>query len=288
MKIALITDEITQDFNESLAFAIEHKLSALEFRSMDDKAIHLIDDKTLREWKEKLDENNIKTCCIAGSFYKCEPLEHLIEDELAKLERLCEQADILDTKYIRGFAFFASDSGAMSAKEIAPYFKKPIEILEKYDKVLLLEADPSVNTPTHAALAECLKEIQNERVAAIFDPGNSIYAIPPEKPYPTAYEAIKPFIKHIHIKDSIHAQSDSYCVKVGTGEVDYENLLKAILSDGYSGYFSMETHYRHNVQLSEEQMKRPGGSDFSNGGKEATAESIEALKQIAKKIELGK
>ncbi len=284
MNIALITDEITQNFDECLAFAIKHELSALEFRTMNDTAIHLIDDDTLKYWKLKLDENNIKTCCIAGSFYKCEPLKHLIEDELKKLKRLCEQADILDTKYIRGFTFFSNENNTMSAKEIAPYFEKPIEILKQYNKILLLEADPSVNTPTHACLAECIKEINSEYVGAIFDPGNSIYAQPPEQPYPTAYEKIKPYIKHIHIKDSIYVKNETYCVKVGTGEVGYAELLKAVLNDGYSGYFSMETHYRHNVNLSEEQMKKPGGNVFSSGGMQASAESIEALKEIYNQI----
>ncbi len=284
MKIALITDEVTQNFEECLAFAIKHKLSALEFRTMNDMAIHLIDDDTLKYWKLKLDENNIKTCCIAGSFYKCEPLDNLIEEELKKLKRLCEQADILDAKYIRGFAFFSSENKTMSAKEIAPYFEKPIEILKQYNKTLLLEADPSVNTPTHALLAECIKEINSEYVGAIFDPGNSIYAEPPEQPYPTAYEQIKPYMKHIHIKDSIYVKNDTYCVKVGTGEVGYTELLKAVFNDGYSGYFSMETHYRHDVNLSEEQMKTPGGSVFSSGGMQASAESIEALQEIYNQI----
>ncbi len=284
MKLSLITDEITQSFDESVIFAKQHGLKALEFRTVDDTPIHLIDDDTLKCWKKRLDENGLKTCCLAGSFFKCEMIQNDIDSELEKLELLCEKADILDTKYIRGFTFFAPKSGIVEAKEIAPYFKRPIEILKKYNKTLLLEADPTVNTPTHATLAELIKAIDSPCVAAIFDPGNSIYASPPEQPYPCAYNAIKPFIRHIHIKDSINAKPECYCVKVGDGEVNYPQLLKAIIDDGYDGYFSMETHYRHNVVLTEEQMKRPGGSEFSNGGKEATSESIEALKKLYESI----
>ena len=48
----------------------------------------------------------------------------------------------------------------------------------------------------------------------------------------------------------------------------------------FRSWLSMETHYRLNARLSEEQLRRPGGAAFSEGGAAATAESVAALKEI--------
>ena len=150
-------------------------------------------------------------------------------------------------------------------------------------KTLLLEADPSVNTSNHAALARLVEAIGSPRVRAIFDPGNCLYDPLGETPYPDGYEAIRPFFAHVHIKDAVRAVPESFCVKVGTGQVGYPALLRRLAADGYAGWLSMETHYRLDSHLTEEQMRLPGGAGFSAGGAAATAESVAALKDILQK-----
>ena len=70
---------------------------------------------------------------------------------------------------------------------------------------------------------------------------------------------------------------------MGTGQVGYPALLRRLAADGYAGWLSMETHYRLDSHLTEEQMRLPGGAGFSAGGAAATAESVAALKDILQK-----
>lgn len=63
---------------------------------------------------------------------------------------------------------------------------------------------------------------------ATFDPGNCLYDPLGETPYPDGYEAIRPFFAHVHIKDAVRAVPESYCVKVGTGQVGYPALLRRL------------------------------------------------------------
>ena len=88
---------------------------------------------------------------------------------------------------------------------------------------------------------------------------------------------------HVHIKDAVRAQPETYCVKVGTGQVGYPALLRRLAQDGYDGWLSMETHYRKDSRLTEEQLRLPGGAGFSAGGAAATAECIDALKELLRK-----
>lgn len=283
MKISFITDEVTQSFDEAVRFARQNGLAGLELRSVEDTAIDMLPAETLRAWRRRLDAEGLTVCGLASSFYKCAPEPDAVEAELAKLERLCAAADILGCAFIRGFAFFAPEEGPLPAETMAPYFERPVRLLEQRGKTLLLEADPSVNTSNHAALARLVEAIGSPRVRAIFDPGNCLYDPLGETPYPDGYEAIRPFFAHVHIKDAVRAVPESYCVKVGTGQVGYPALLRRLAADGYAGWLSMETHYRLDSHLTEEQMRLPGGAGFSAGGAAATAESVAALKDILQK-----
>ena len=279
MKLAFITDEATQSLAEAIAFAKRHKLDGVELRSVDGLPIDQIPQSTLLSYRKALDDADLRVCNLAGSFFKSKPQEQ--EAELKKLGRLCDAADILGCDTIRGFAFFASASGPEITEETLAAFSPAVELLTKRGKQLLLEADPSVNTTNHAALAELLHRLDSPALGAIYDPGNDIYDPLHEVPYPDGYEAVRSWLRHVHIKDAkLDADGNPQCVCIGTGAVDYPRLLRALLRDGYQGWLSLETHYRKNAVISEALMRQPGGAAFSEGGLAATAESIDALRTL--------
>ena len=279
MKLAFITDEATQSLAEAIAFAKRHELDGVELRSVDGLPIDQIPQSTLLSYRKALDNAGLRVCNLAGSFYKSKPQAR--DAELEKLVRLCDAADILGCDTIRGFAFFASASGPEITKETLAAFPPAIELLTKRGKLLLLEADPRVNTTNHAALAELLRRLDSPALGAIYDPGNDIYDPLHEVPYPDGYEAVRPWLRHVHIKDAaLDADGNPQCVCIGTGAVDYPRLLRALLRDGYQGWLSLETHYRKNAVISEVLMRQPGGAAFSEGGLAATAESIDALRTL--------
>ncbi len=281
MKIAFITDEMTQSFDEALEFAVQYKLDGLELRSVHDTPIDSILETDLREMKQRLDQHALVVPVLASSFYKCEmDNEDVIAAELEKLERLCVRADILDSRYIRGFTFFHAGPFDEVMPKILPYFDEPIKMLERYDKILLLEADPSVNGTNHREIAAFIKSLGSDRVRAIFDPGNSLYDPKGEVPVPDGYHAIKDVMEHVHIKDVVITKDGPECVKVGTGKVSYKSLLERLVEDRYDGWLSLETHYRSGIVLTEEQMRIPQGSIFSKGGYTAMHESLESLREL--------
>lgn len=278
IKLAFITDEATQDLAEAITFAKEHGLQGVELRSVADTPIDRIDHDTLRKYKNMLDEAELTVCNLASSFFKCLPGQ--AEPEYDKLVRLCDAADILECDTIRGFVFFAEGEPKIT-DEMIVRFAPAVEILRNRNKQLLLEADPSVNTTNHAALAAFLDWLNCPEVGAIYDPGNDIYDRYREVPYPDGYNAVKHHIRHVHIKDAVRNENDEpECVCIGTGWVDYPGLIRALSADGYDGWMSLETHYRLGAAISEELMTRPGGSAFSEGGMGATAESAAALRKL--------
>lgn len=281
MKIAYITDELTQRFDEALAFAIRHKMDGLELRSVEGQAIDEIDTGQLKAWRTRLDEHGLSVPVLSSSFYKCDINDRTaVEADWAKLERLCERAKILGSRYIRGFGFFSAGDFDDVLPRIVALYQKPLEILEEQDQMLLLEADPSVNGSNHGLLSRLIEAIGSRRIGAIYDPGNDIYDPIREVPYPDGYEAIQAQLRHIHIKDAVMTDRGPECVKIGTGLVDYPGLLRRLLQDNYDGWLSLETHYRAGTELTEEQMRIPKGADFSAGGLAAMEESLLALRKL--------
>lgn len=276
MKLAYITDEATQDFEQAIRFATAHCLDGVELRSVQDMAIDRVPVSTLRIWRRMLDDAGLSVCCLSSSFYKCAYQD--AGQEMEKLARLCDVADLLACRLIRGFAFFSAPP--VPLEKLTEVFTDPIELLCRRDKLLLLEADPSVHTTNHRLLANLLARIGHPRVGAIYDPGNDLFDPEGERPYPDGYEAIRPYLMHIHIKDAQQYDGGLQCLKIGEGEVGYADLLPRLLADGYDGWLSLETHYRTTAQLSEAQMRLPQGQAFSQGGMDATAESIEALRAL--------
>lgn len=283
MKISFITDEATQSFCDAVALAKKYSLDGIELRSVENLPIDSISRPMLYRWKRMLDDNSLLVPCLSSSFYKCDMADiNQHKYEIEKLVRLCDAADILECKLIRGFTFFRNTQHDVTLDELLPYFVEDVaDILQKRGKQLLLEADPSVNTTNHMSLANFLSRLNNNNFAAIYDPGNDLYDPLHEKPFPDGYNAIKKYTSHIHIKDAVFGElNEITCVKPGSGLVGYPLLLSRLVDDGYAGWLSLETHYRKSIVLSEEQMRLPQGTAFSEGGMEAMEESILALQEM--------
>lgn len=287
MKLSLITDEATQDFFEAVAFAKAHGLDGVELRSVGELPIDSIAPDTLVQWRQTLDEFGLSVSCLAGSFYKCDADDPIRRGmEMDKLERLCDAADVLGCDFIRGFCFFRPESGAYPIQELARFFKEPEALLRKRNKRMLLEADPTVNTSNHKTLAELLSLLDKDVFGAVYDPGNDLYDPFGEIPYPEGYEAIFPHLCHIHVKDAVFDGAGVLtCVRPGRGLVGWPLILSRLIDDGYKGWLTLEPHYRKNVMLTEQQMRLPQGSAFTQGGMEAAGESVQALREMLMEAE---
>lgn len=281
MKLGIITDEVTQDIKQAVAFAKKHNLNGVELRSVNDMNIDQIQLCKVKEIKKIIEDAALEVCNLSSSFFKCSidsRQEYL--DNMEKLKRLIERAHILNCSSIRGFSFFQSGSFFDRLDEITERFEGPIQIVEDEGISMLLEADPSVFTTNYKKLAKLLTALNHKAVNAIYDPGNDIYDTDCENPYPEGFDAIAPFIRHVHIKDARLVNGKPESVKIGTGCVPYNEIFKALSGVGYEGYVVLETHYRPYAQIPEELLKRPGGSLFSYNGDIASEESMVELKKI--------
>ena len=64
-----------------------------------------------------------------------------------------------------------------------------------------------------------------------------------DRPFLKAIRKFKDLIGHVHLKDALIEKGDPKCVPIGEGEVPFVDQLQALQNDGFTGLFTIETHY---------------------------------------------
>lgn len=276
LKTGIITDEVSQDLSIAIQVAKDYHLDALEIRSVNEKNPFQMEKADFAAIRRQADDAGLVVCGVGSPFFKCDYFDvPAVNAHMEGLKRAIEGAHMLDTRLIRGFNFWRND--ALTNTRIAEKFIPVVQLLEAEDMVMALESEPSVNAGNMEKLAAFLKVVDHPRVQALYDPGNEICDIsapPPE----IGYEKLKHRIAHVHIKDMTRTPDGYDPACIGEGQVDFSAIFAALRRDGYSGYATLETHWRVQERMDEGLMTRPQGSGFSSGGEAASRICLDILR----------
>ncbi|MFL5590515.1 MAG: sugar phosphate isomerase/epimerase family protein, partial [Ktedonobacteraceae bacterium] len=102
---------------------------------------------------------------------------------------------------------------------------------------LLHENEKDIYGDTIARCVDLLQSCSAPQFQAAFDPANFIQC--EQTPYPDAYDALRPWLRYVHVKD---ARPDGSVVVAGEGASHWPELLQRLRSDGYDGFLSLEPH----------------------------------------------
>jgi sugar phosphate isomerase/epimerase len=257
---AVITDEITQEFERALDVMLEYGVRDAELRGLWGTNIMDLSPEQLARAKGALDERGMRVCGIASPLYKCDlqprerggekgPLhlavERSLDEQLTLLEHAIELARYFDTNLIRIFAFWKQ--GELTDEllgRIVNALRPAASRAERAGVVLGLENEGACMLGTGAETVRALKAIDSPALRCVWDPGNAFFS--GETAYPDGYRAVRPYVTHVHVKDGRRDGPDGkpYWVVVGEGEIDYRGQIAALMEDGYTGLMSLETHYK--------------------------------------------
>jgi sugar phosphate isomerase/epimerase len=290
-KLSVISDEVSQDFQRVVDVCQEYDVPLVEPRSVWDTAPHELSDDQLDEMGRILDEAGMGVACIAAPFLKCDLGDAAqYQEHLGILRRCIEMAHRFDCKIIRGFTFWKTGPAEDVWQQLLDAYDEPISICEAEDVYIGIENEASTHIATAAEAERLYADLASDRIRAIWDPANEVYAEDGELPFPDAYARMKPNLIHVHIKDAVRDASSpegARCVPVGIGgRIDYPGQFQALIDDGYEGACSLETHWRPEAALDEDLLNRPGGSAFSEGGEYASRVCLENVREIIKSLDV--
>jgi len=257
--IAVINDEISQDFEQACHVASGFGMKWIELRGMWNKNILDLDANQVTESLRLLKKYDLRVTDIGSPLFKVDfpgaPRSKFSpkHDEFnahfasaqqdAVLERSIELAKAFRTDRVRCFDFWRLDDPKPYRAEINEQLRKAAEKLGKQKLILVLENEMSCNTGTGKEAAETLAAVQTPSFMLNWDPGNA--ATLGEIPYPNGYDLLpKNRIGHCHCKDAVKNGDKYEWAAMGKGIIDWVGQFRALKKAGYHNAVSLETHWR--------------------------------------------
>jgi sugar phosphate isomerase/epimerase len=217
----------------------------------------LSDDELLRA-KDLLSEAGLTVVSIASPLLKCVlpnvsevdsrfqhdifASKHTFADQPRLAERAFHIAKLFEARIIRVFSYWRTARPEECFDAIVDALSGLAEKAAAEGLIIGLENEHACNIGTAAESAKVLAAVRHPNLKLVWDPANAMVA--GENPFPHGYGLLpKDRIAHVHAKDC-HMEGDTpVWGPLGTRHVDWKGQIAALVSDGYQGYISLETHW---------------------------------------------
>ena len=251
IRLSAFADEISPDLDEQIAVLNLEHIHFLDLRSVWNINVLDLTDQQVARIKETLDAHGIGVAAIGSPIGKV-PIDSSFDEHLHRFERAITVARALQTPYIRIFSFYPpategerDDSGAVNPAEYRDEVLRRLHEMTARARaagvILLHENEKDIYGDTIVRCVDLLQSCNDthfqSHFRAVLDPANFIQC--GQIPYPDAYEALRPWLEYVHVKD---ARSDGSVVAAGEGVTHWPELLQRLRADGYDGFLSLEPH----------------------------------------------
>ena len=161
----------------------------------------------------------------------------LAEENKRIVAEYLKAAKILGTKYVRVLGDdgpAATDDG--NDEEVLTQLLDLIPLAEEAGVKILLETN-GVYSDT-ARLKALLDRIHSENIGALWDIHHP-YRFAHESPE-TTVQNLGMYISHVHVKDSVEENGEILYKLMGEGDMPIKEMIRALASINFEGYFSLE------------------------------------------------
>ena len=257
MDLAILTDEISLDLDEALGEGKRLGFRKYELRCVDsyEHRVPYLNPGVEERLLNKVENQEIELTALTPGLFKIElsdteGIRKALEDALPKT---CEMATRLGAPRIIVFSFLRNGGG--NPEEALFILKQAGEIAAEHGLQLSIENEPGFFCDTGVNTAEFVKSINAENVGINWDPANALVA--GEAAYPVGYDAVRPYIQNVHIKDAIPVPPDKWENRlIGDGGVNWLGQLRALMNDKPIDHLTLETHVFPVLEATREDVRR--------------------------------
>lgn len=242
LRIGIITDEISPDFEEALVLGVSWGLRDFELRTLNGRRVPQLTageiQRLLRLQKERgLRFTALSPGAFKGTIHERERLEHELQETLPQTYQLARlfRAPVI---IVFGCKRAANDASGDRQRVVA-VLSRAAASARQHGLTLAVENEPGFWCDTGTNTAQMLAQCQAPNLRANWDPANAFGLN--EEPFPQGYEALKPWIANVHVKDT-RAGTLAACVPLGEGKVDWRAQLQALARDQLVAHVTLETH----------------------------------------------
>ena len=249
-------------FDQILENAKENGINYIEIRGINGKMrADEIEELTLERYPafaEKLNSYGIEIVGFgaSSSFHDPANCEKAYKEAIEAVE-ICNRLGI---NFVRVFGNNVPDTENESEiiERVAYHCRKLCDhalMLDSKTPVnILLEAHGDFNT--HQRLFAVCSKVDRANFGIIWDVAHTDKAYADN--YIEFYRLMKPYIRHVHFKDHLRAESGFKICSVGEGDIPLINILETLKKDSFSGCISLEHEKKWVPDLAEpeEEFKR--------------------------------
>jgi sugar phosphate isomerase/epimerase len=266
-RVAVITDEISQDFDHACSVAAnDFGMEWVELRALWGKNISTLGDDDVSRAKAILLKYKLRVTDIASPLFKVDwpgaprskyspkadpktlsyGADFAFKEQQNVLEKCIALAKDFKTERIRCFDFWRLDDQAPYREAINAKLREAAEFAGKHSILLVLENEYECNTATGRESAKTLAAVQTPHLKLNWDPGNAV-ARGELDAFPAGWDLIpKDRIGHCHVKCAVSKPdkpSGFEWAAVGQGIPNWTAQFKALKKIGYHSAVSLETHW---------------------------------------------
>ncbi|MGF1475281.1 MAG: sugar phosphate isomerase/epimerase family protein [Geminicoccaceae bacterium] len=274
MKLGVITDGISRDFEHALQVMDAFDLDWAELQFLWDKEVGDLDDAEQNRALELLKRHGKRVSCIsrhifAGMPMTTRPGEPLHERHMDALKRCIAMAHRFGTGLVRimsgrkemilfgahGAETWNIAKGAWDA--LLPLIRPAIDLARSEGITLVVETGNGTMINSCWTARKLIDDLDAKgTLKVLWDPANNCWAH--ERAWPDGWETLQGgYLGHVHIKD-VHVDTPKAYLEVrpmGEGLLadQFQPIADALRADGYDGVISFESVYH------------PGDGDFEAG-----------------------
>jgi 3-dehydroshikimate dehydratase len=243
IRLSAFADEISPDLNEQIEVLQSEHIHFIDLRSAWKVNVLDFSDRQIEDIKHTLKAAKIEVAAIGSPIGKI-PIDNSFEEQLQHFDRAIAIAQAFETKYIRIFSFYPPLQGEASSSNPATYRSEVLSRLQEMTRraqaagvILIHENEKAIYGDSIERNVDLLQSINNPHFRSVLDPANYLQC--DQRPYPEAYEATKPWLEYVHIKD---VRSDGTMAVAGNGAARWPEILQRLRQDNYDGFLALEPH----------------------------------------------
>jgi L-ribulose-5-phosphate 3-epimerase len=257
--LAAITDEFSPDVDVALSAMENVGMTGAELRVVSGRNILDLSDAEVDRVSGVVRLHGMQVLSIASPLLKCElpgapPVDprlqqdifgspYTFQDQERLSKRAFEVADSTGARIIRVFSYWRTVDPAACFDGIVTALRGLADRAADRGLIIGIENEPACNIGTGRETARLLAALDHPALKVVWDPANAM--VLGETPYPDGYGALPAArIVHVHAKDCRVEDFKPEWGPIGDLDVDWNGQLDALLRDGYSGWLSLETHWR--------------------------------------------
>lgn len=248
MRLSAFADEISPDVNKQIAVLHDLDIHFVDLRKVDGVKVLDLTDEQVDDVLEAFSSAGIVVAAIGSPIGKV-PIDTPLEQQRASFDRAVTLAHRFGTPFIRIFSFYPPTGHEITAADyrdrVVARLREMTERARSNNVVLLHENDVDLYGDTVERCLDLLQTIDDPHLRSVFDPANFILS--GEEPYPTAYNALRSWIRGVHVKDALPGGP---VLPAGEGVARWTEILQHLKGDGYDGFLALEPHLAEAGQFS--------------------------------------